>query len=152
MYRCIFPRTPGNIEPEPTRKEIAAIGEQIALDWFQSRGCMLVERNWRSGRFSEIDLIVRRRDGILVFAEVKTRRMWRERTGFIDYGFDAINWSKRRKILIAARAFLARRHVNSRGGQCDAVLVTYERAEVMQDEILIYSPKILHIEGAFDSV
>lgn len=147
-----FARAPGNAELEPNRKEAAAVGEQIALDWFMSRGLVLVERNWRSGRFTEIDLILRRRDSILVFVEVKTRRIWRDNAGFVDYGFDAINWSKRRKILIGARAFIAKRKLTPRGYQCDAVLVTYDRIAATKDELLVYNPQILHIEGAFDSV
>jgi putative endonuclease len=148
-----FPRKPGNWEPEPTKQEIAYVGEQIALAWYVMHNHVLVERNWRSGRFAEIDLILRNRDGLLIFAEVKTRRTPQQQSGFVDYGFDAINWKKRRKILIAAQSYLGRFPQRQEpGGRFDAVLVTYDQIRVTDEDILVYNPGILHIEGAFDSI
>ncbi len=46
-------------------------GEQLAVDKLTSEGWQIVERNWRLGHL-EIDIIARR-NGIMVFAEVKTR-------------------------------------------------------------------------------
>ena len=46
-------------------------GEQLAVDKLISEGWQIVERNWRMGHL-EIDIIARR-DGVVVFAEVKTR-------------------------------------------------------------------------------
>jgi uncharacterized protein (TIGR00252 family) len=148
-----FPRSPKSATAVPNRQEIAAVGEQLALDWFLERGHVLLERNWRSGRFSEIDLILRRRDdGLIIFLEVKTRRMWRQKAGFIDHGFDAINWNKRRKILIGAQSYLSRMKAGSVGCRFDAALITYENIEVCKSELLIHDARILHISGAFDSV
>jgi Holliday junction resolvase-like predicted endonuclease len=148
-----FRRKPGSWHPEPTRQEIAYVGEQIALAWYVMRNHVLVERNWRSGRFAEIDLILQSADGLLVFVEVKTRRTPQQESGIPDYGFDAINWKKRRKILIAAQSYLGRHHYKpEQGGRFDAVLVTYDRIRVTDEDILVYNPGILQIEGAFDSI
>jgi Holliday junction resolvase-like predicted endonuclease len=136
------------------RKHIAAAGEQYAAEWFMRRGHVLVERNWRSGRFGEIDLIFRRADCVLVFVEVKTRRVWQDAKGFADYGFDAINWSKRRKILIAARSYIGRNCRTQIGYQCDAALVTYETvlSNAARDGVTLGGVKVLHVPNAFDSI
>lgn len=55
----------------PDRKRTGQRGEEAAAAFLESRGCRILERNWRCGR-SEIDLIAM--DGeTLVFVEVKTR-------------------------------------------------------------------------------
>lgn len=133
------------------RKQIAAAGEKFAADWFTRHGHVLVERNWRSGRFGEIDLILRRPMG-LIFVEVKTRRLCPDAKGFADYGFDAINWSKRRKILIAARSYIARHCPTPIGYQCDAALVTYESMTLVNDDVVLHGMRMLHVPCAFDSV
>jgi len=54
------------------RSEVARIGEDIADAFLQKRGFLVLERNWRSKRWGEIDLVARDGD-VLVFVEVKTR-------------------------------------------------------------------------------
>ncbi|MDD2727753.1 YraN family protein [Malikia sp.] len=79
--------------------------EQLALDHLRRQGLRLVCRNFRTpGRGGgEIDLIMRERDGTLVFVEVRQRRS-------SDHGGAAasIVSSKQRRIILAARHFLAR--------------------------------------------
>ncbi len=53
------------------RSEIGRLGEQAAVDWLRKQGFMILERNWRHGRY-EIDIIAQRWDEIH-FVEVKTR-------------------------------------------------------------------------------
>lgn len=52
--------------------ELGARGEQIAAEYLLGIGCEILDRNWRSGRSGELDLVVRER-GVLVAVEVKTR-------------------------------------------------------------------------------
>lgn len=52
--------------------ETGAWGEQLAVDKLVADGCSILETNWRTKGF-EID-IVARKDNIVIFAEVKTRR------------------------------------------------------------------------------
>ena len=57
--------------------------ESLALAWLQARGLVLVERNYRvargpGARGGEIDLVLRDRDGTLVFVEVRARRSARQ--------------------------------------------------------------------------
>lgn len=55
-----------------TSASIGAWGERIATDWLREQGFVILERNWRNGRY-EIDIIARRWDEIH-FVEVKTRK------------------------------------------------------------------------------
>jgi len=56
-----------------TRAELGALGEQLALDHLQSRGLVLLARNWRC-RYGELDLIAADIPArTVVFVEVKTR-------------------------------------------------------------------------------
>jgi len=82
--------------------------EERALTHLQRQGLRLLERNYRvargpSRRAGEIDLILRDRDGTLVFVEVRARRDAR-------YGGAAasISAAKRARIVYAARCYLMR--------------------------------------------
>ena len=63
----------------PVSKQRGDAAEARALAHLQRQGLRLVERNYRvargpSARGGEIDLILRDRDGTLVFVEVRSRR------------------------------------------------------------------------------
>lgn len=62
----------------PVSKQLGDAAEARALAHLQGHGLRLVERNYRvargpSARGGEIDLILRDRDGTLVFVEVRSR-------------------------------------------------------------------------------
>lgn len=64
--------------PEATTKARGDAAETRALAWLQARGLVLEQRNYRvargpSARGGEIDLVMRDRDGTLVFVEVRQR-------------------------------------------------------------------------------
>ena len=79
--------------------------EDAALAHLQTRGLKLVERNYRTpGRGGgEIDLILRDRDGSLVFVEVRSRNT--ERFGGAG---GSIGRLKQQRIALAARYYLMR--------------------------------------------
>jgi len=60
------------------RRTTGAQGEQIAVAHLEGLGWTVVDRNWRSGRLGELDVVALQpgpgRLGTLVFCEVKTRR------------------------------------------------------------------------------
>ena len=63
---------------EKTTKACGDAAETRALVWLQARGLVLAQRNYRvargpSARGGEIDLVMRDRDGTLVFVEVRQR-------------------------------------------------------------------------------
>lgn len=54
------------------RHELGKRGEQAAVQWMKDTGYEILARNWRYRR-AEVDIIARK-EGLLVFVEVKTRR------------------------------------------------------------------------------
>ncbi|MEX0743394.1 MAG: YraN family protein [Actinomycetota bacterium] len=74
-------------------------GEDATVRTYERRGYRVVARNWRC-LLGELDLVVQR-GGVLVFCEVKSR------TGAaFGGGYEAVNWSKRRKLRQLAEVFL----------------------------------------------
>lgn len=83
-------------------------GEDRALQHLQRQGLTLVQRNYRvargpGARGGEIDLILRDRDGTLVFVEVRSR-------GGAAHGGAAasVGAAKRRSLVFAAQHYLQR--------------------------------------------
>ncbi|CAB5676790.1 Uncharacterised protein family UPF0102 [Delftia tsuruhatensis] len=88
-----------------TTRHRGQLAEDAALAHLQAAGLRLVERNYRTpGRGGgEIDLIVRGREGTLVFVEVRSRAS----RAFGGAGA-SIGATKRRRIVLAARHYLMR--------------------------------------------
>jgi len=88
-----------------TTKEQGDAAEDRALAHLRAQGLALVARNYRTpGRGGgEIDLVMRERDGTLVFVEVRKRA---------DRAFGgaaaSVGWRKRGRIVFAARHYLMR--------------------------------------------
>ncbi|MCG3188387.1 MAG: hypothetical protein LKCHEGNO_00372 [Burkholderiaceae bacterium] len=81
--------------------------EALALQHLQRQGLALVCRNYRvargpRARGGEIDLIVRERDGTVVFVEVRSRA-----TTVFGGALASISAHKRQRIVLAARHYLA---------------------------------------------
>lgn len=86
-------------------KERGDQGEDAALEHLLAHGLVLVQRNYRTpGRGGgEIDLVMRERDGTLVFVEVRRRAS-------ASHGGAAasVGAAKQRRVVLAARHFLMR--------------------------------------------
>jgi putative endonuclease len=90
------------------RKATGDAAEDRALSYLQRQGLTLVLRNYRvargpRARGGEIDLILRDRDGTLVFAEVRTRR-----TTAQGGAAASVSPAKQRALVYAAQHFLMR--------------------------------------------
>lgn len=83
----------------PSRKQLGALGEKLALDYLRKRGYHILETNFRC-REGEIDIIARDKE-YLVFIEVRTR------TGS-DFGTpeESVGIAKREKLVSLAFAYL----------------------------------------------
>ena len=86
-----------------TTKEQGDAAEDRALAHLLRHGLRLVARNYRTpGRGGgEIDLILRERDGTLVFVEVRKRA-----TRGFGGAAGSVGWQKQRRIVFAARHYL----------------------------------------------
>lgn len=86
--------------PDDLRSARGRTGEEAALAAYLRRGFHEVARNWRCS-LGEIDLVVER-EGLLVVCEVKTRS-----GAAFGGGYEAVTWSKRRRLRRLAEAFLS---------------------------------------------
>jgi len=98
-------RKPAAVSTAPTTRERGMVAEDEALAHLQAAGLQLAVRNYRTpGRGGgEIDLVMRDRDGTLVFVEVRSRAS----QGFGGAGA-SIGAAKRQRIVFAARHYLLR--------------------------------------------
>ncbi len=80
--------------------ELGARAEEWACDMLRQAGYRIVARNWRT-RLGEIDIVARDGD-VLAFVEVKARS-----TPGFGGAEGAVGPAKRRRIVAAAKAFLA---------------------------------------------
>lgn len=93
----------------PTPAQVCGeAAEDRALAWLTARGLLLVQRNYRvargpRARGGEIDLVMRDRDGTLVFVEVRARA-GRQQGGAAA----TVTASKQRSLMYAAEHFLLR--------------------------------------------
>ncbi|WP_157267498.1 YraN family protein [Azohydromonas aeria] len=91
-----------------TTRQRGEAAEALALAHLQRHGLRLVERNYRlaqgpAAHGGEIDLILRERDGTLVFVEVRSRR-----SRACGGAAASIGASKQRRLRRAAEHFLLR--------------------------------------------
>jgi putative endonuclease len=96
----------GVVTRSSTTKVAGDAGEARALAHLLAQGLTLVQRNYRvargpHARGGEVDLIMRERDGTLVFVEVRTRR-----SASFGGAAASIGASKQRSLVFAAQSFL----------------------------------------------
>jgi putative endonuclease len=89
-------------------QSLGAQGERLAEKWLRkNKKFKIIERNWRSGSFTELDLIALDKKGaetVLVAIEVKTRRSTRYGRG--------VSSITRKKLYSLKRSFLHFKRLN----------------------------------------
>jgi putative endonuclease len=129
------PRVEGGPMPATDpRHHLGRLGERLAAEHLERRGCSIVRRNHRT-RFGEIDLIVLDGD-ILVFVEVKTRRGR-------GSPWDSLDDAKQAQVRRMARAYLAEEpdRPHTAGLRFDAIGVCIDGRGQLTE--------LRHLEGAF---
>lgn len=82
------------------KKLFGAFGEALVCRLLEAGGWEIIERNWRSGRSPEIDIVARTNQGEIVVIEVKTRGVRSEnRLDNIESAVESVNARKRRKLM-----------------------------------------------------
>ena len=107
------------------RQRLGRWGEDKAAAWYEARGWDVLDRNWR-GDGGEIDLVLRR-DGVVVFCEVKTRSGTRYGTAA-----EAVDHRKQRRIRRLAVQWLRGRHEPAGELRFDVACVQNGRVEVLE--------------------
>ncbi len=116
--------------------QIGNIGEKYAARYLRRRGYRIKERNMRNFH-SEIDIIAENKEYI-VFVEVKTRTL-----GQLFPPRASVNAEKRRKIILASKAYMKYKNINK--------IPRYDIAEVYLTKEKHKVEKINYIERAFIS-
>jgi putative endonuclease len=96
----------GLFAPGGSTKAVGDAAEARALDHLLRHGLQLVHRNYRvargpRARGGEVDLVLRERDGTLVFVEVRARR-----DGGHGSAAETVTLAKQRRIVYAAQHYL----------------------------------------------
>ena len=116
-----------------TRGELGAWGEQLAVDYLQTHGLRVLERNWRC-RYGELDIVaVDDTADAVVFVEVKTRTS--DRFGGVA---EAVTPAKVRRLRRLAGVWLGQRSGRWATVRIDVVTVRIGRRRV---------PEMMHIKG-----
>lgn len=115
------------------RKRIGDAGENAAVNGYINDGYKIVERNYRS-RTGEVDIIARK-DDILVFSEVRTRKK-----GAIVSAAESVTMKKQQKIISAAEKYLVDNSCDL-FVRFDVVLVTHVDGRIVEAD---------RIENAFE--
>ncbi|MEN6315243.1 MAG: YraN family protein [Clostridiaceae bacterium] len=110
------------------KRGFGKIGENIAADYLIKNGFEILDRNFRSGRFGELDIIAAE-DEYICFIEVKTRT-----SDLYGSPVEAVSYGKREKIKALAWIYLKYKNLGERNMRFDIVEVTGKR---IHDEIKV---------------
>lgn len=113
-------------------------GEELARKFLEKKGFKLIEKNFKTPRWGEIDLVMK--DGeTLVFVEVKSK----SKPGAALYGgpLSTINFYKMRALKRASQFYVSSKKLQGKPARLDAVSVILDEAGKAEIE---YFP---HISG-----
>ena len=85
--------------------ELGRWGEDLAIDYLERKGYMILERDWKSGH-RDIDIIARTEDEV-VFVEVKTRR-----TSKFGAPYEAVDYHKLRNLQAAINHYIRYKRID----------------------------------------
>jgi putative endonuclease len=114
------------------KKEFGSLGEAAACTFIENSGFVILERNYRNSRFGEIDIIARK-ENLLVFFEVKTRR-----SKVYGGALYSMSPARRKRFIAVARHYI---HTMGPGNQKDLVY--------RYDMIALENGKINWVEDMF---
>lgn len=107
-------------------------GEAIAAEYLEGLGYQLLDRNWRSGREGELDLVVRHGDEV-VAVEVKTRS-----GTAAGHPLEAITAKKARRLRRLLLTWVREHHPRAVALRIDAVGIVLRSGR---------APSIHHVQG-----
>jgi putative endonuclease len=123
------------IAPITPRRSLGERGEVVAARYLKKRGYRILMRNFEAAG-GEIDIVARKQD-LLIFVEVKTRR-----SANVFKPFQQVNQRKRQALTRAARAYLA--HYRDKMPSCrfDVLSIVWPEKG---------HPEVEHLTNAFEA-
>jgi putative endonuclease len=118
-----------------SRKQLGTLGEQLAAELVTQKNMSILARNWRC-RTGEIDIIADD-DGVIVFIEVRTRRM----TGRFGTPQESVDYRKQRQVRHTAQVYLHQHQLHDRTARFDLVAVEMDKQGILQE--------LVHLQEAF---
>ncbi len=103
------------------KRGFGSIGENIAAEYLVRNGFAILDRNYHSGRYGEIDIIAAENEYIC-FIEVKTRT-----SSLFGTPIEAVGYEKRQKIKALAWTYIKHKNLGVRNMRFDIVEVTGKR-------------------------
>ncbi|HEY9787779.1 MAG TPA: YraN family protein [Candidatus Obscuribacterales bacterium] len=127
---------------------LGRMGEERAVQTLVDKGWTIEDRNWRSGRYSEIDIVAREPGGLRVFVEVKSRCRKESSAGFQTIGFETLKRRKQQKLITSARTYMAHIARSNAPFRIDIIVVDFARLAGITDPDNLPEPSIIHVENA----
>ena len=123
------------------KRSVGRAGEDAANDYLIANGYHILYRNFKYGRYGEIDIIAQKA-GTICFVEVKSR-------SGTAYGLpaEAVGYYKRRKILTVANHFLQVSRYHEPKLRFDIIEVYYSAPKTSGAQRAV--KEFRHIENAF---
>jgi putative endonuclease len=115
-----------------TKREIGNFAEELAVKFLESKGYLILERNFRADR-GEIDVIAKKENNV-VFVEVKSVR-----TNLFGEPENRINFKKQKQIGKVAQFYILQKNLLNVDFRFDVITVKIDKN----------GEKINHIENAF---
>jgi putative endonuclease len=112
--------------PGGNKKEVGKLGEDLAAEYLAGQGYEIIQRNFQT-RAGEIDLVAREGD-TLVFVEVKRLR----ESGWREGPLANLTPDKQRRVIRAAKGYLARLGRDDFPCRFDVVAIHGDRAELFK--------------------
>jgi putative endonuclease len=116
-----------------TKARLGALGEEAAAGLLRAGGYRIVARNHRC-RVGEVDIVAEKGD-LLLFVEVRTRA-----TALFGGPEETVDARKQRRVIAAARDYLAQRRGPAKAARFDVIAVVDGPR----------GPALTHFENAFD--
>ena len=116
------------------KKQFGQKSEALAATFLEDKGYTIITTNWHCA-MGELD-IVAKKDGVLVFVEVKARHSHTTETAFAS-----INNAKRKKLYNTVMTYLAHYDLEDVAWRIDVIAIAVPRNG---------RPIVDHVEDAFD--
>ena len=116
---------------------VGKAGEDFVAQYLKSKGYIIIKRNWRDGRFGELDIVAENNENI-VFVEVKTR----QKISLVS-GLDAVDFGKQQRTKNAAQTFMRRLRTNL------PMRIDVAQVTIIEEKDGLFEFDLNYIENAF---